>query len=81
MKSKLSKDFNISEEKIILDATITEEGRFRVQIIFQSEEFNSLDKNQFINKFKHDPDFEELKHLKGIFEDVVMGVIKLSRNL
>ena len=80
LRSKLSKDFNISEKKIILDATISEDGAFRVQIIFESEEFNTLDKNQFINKFKNDPDFEELKNLKGIFEDVVMGVIKLSKN-
>ena len=62
LRSKLSKDFNISEKKIILDATISEDGAFRVQIIFESEEFNTLDKNQFINKFKNDPDFEELKN-------------------
>ena len=80
LKSKLSKDFNISEKKIFLDATLSEKGRFRVQIIFQSEEFNSLDKNQFINKFKSDPDFAELNCLKGIYEDVVMGIIKLSKN-
>ena len=61
-------------------ATLSEEGSFRVQIIFQSEEFNNLDLNQFINKFKYDPEFAELKNLKDIHEDVIMGVIKLSKD-
>ena len=64
------------EEKIIVAATLSEEGRFRVQIIFKNEDFNNLDFNQFINKFKYDPEFAELKNLKDIHEDVIMGVIK-----
>ena len=39
-----------------------------------------LDKNQFINKFRNDPEFPELKYLKDIYEDVIMGEVKLSRN-
>ena len=80
LKAKLSKDFNISEEKIIVAPTVSKEGKFRVQIIFQSEEFNNLDINQFINKFKSDPDFAELKHLKSIHEDIIIGGINLTKN-
>ena len=78
LKLKLSKDYNIPPEKIIV--TLPQKGSFRVQIIFQSEEFNNLDKNQFINKFRNDPDFDELKNLKEIHEDVIMGAVKLTRN-
>ena len=78
LKLKLSKDYNIPPEKIIV--TLPQKGSFRVQVIFQSEEFNNLDKNQFINKFKNDPDFDELKNLKDIHEDVIMGGVKLTRN-
>ncbi len=80
LKSKLSKDFKIPKEKIIVDATLPQKGRFRVQVIFQSEEFNNLNIKQFLGKFKSDSDFEELKNLKEIHEDVIMGIIKLSKN-
>ena len=79
LKLKLSKDYNIPPEKIIV--TLPQKGSFHVQVIFQSEDFHKLDKNDFINKFKNDPEFEELKNLKDIHEDVIMGGVKLSRNL
>ena len=75
LKNKLNKDFKIPKEKIIVVSSLSEEGRFRVQIIFQSEEFNNLDINQFIYKFKNDPNFVELKNLKDIQEDVIKGII------
>ena len=53
LKLKLSKDYNIPPEKIIV--TLPQKGSLRVQVIFQSDDFHNLDKNQFINKFKNDP--------------------------
>ena len=56
------------------------EGRFRIQIIFQSDEFNQLDTNEFENKFKNEDCYPELKNLKSIHEDVIMGMCKLRRD-
>jgi hypothetical protein len=78
LKLKLSKDYNIPPEKIII--TLPQKGSLHVQVIFQSDEFHDLDKNQFINKFKNDPEFKELSNLKDIHEDVIMGAVKLTRN-
>ena len=78
LKLKLSKDYNLPPEKIIV--TFPQKGSFHVQLIFQSNDFHNLDKNQFINKFKNDPEFKELSNLKDIHEDVIMGAVKLSRN-
>ena len=78
MKLKLSKDYNLPPEKIIV--TFPQKGSFHVQLIFQSDDFHDLDKNQFINKFKNDPEFKELANLKDIHEDVIMGAVKLTRN-
>ena len=79
LKLKLSKDYNIPPEKIVI--TFPERGSFHVQLIFQSDEFNNLNQAQFINKFKNDPEFKELSNLKSIHEDVIMGGVKLSRNV
>ena len=78
LKLKLSKDYNLPPEEIIV--TLPQKGSFHVQVIFQSKDFHDLDKNQFIKKFKNDPDFEELSNLKDIHEEVIMGAVKLSRN-
>ena len=66
LKLKLSKDYNLPPEEIIV--TLPQKGSFHVQVIFQSKDFHDLDKNQFIKKFKNDPDFEELSNLKDIHE-------------
>ena len=42
LKLKLSKDYNIPPEKIIV--TLPQRGSLHVQVIFQTEEFNNLDK-------------------------------------
>ena len=78
LKLKLSKDYNLPPEKIIV--TFPQKGSFHVQLIFQSDDFHDLYKNQFINKFKNDPEFKELANLKDIHEDVIMGAVKLTRN-
>ena len=62
LKIKISKDYGIPPEKIIV--TLPQKGSLRVQVIFQSDDFHNLDKNQFINKFKNDPEFKELSNLK-----------------
>ena len=81
LKSKLSKDYNIPKEKIIV--TYLQEGSVRVQVIFQSDEFNNLDEKEFLDKFKNenDEDFKELKNLKEIHTDVIMSGCKLNKNL
>ena len=78
LKSKLSKDYNIPKEEIIV--TLPQKGSFRVQIIFQGYEFHNLNKKDFIEKFKNDKDFKELSNLKEIHEDIITGAVKLTRN-
>ena len=78
LKLKLSKDYNIPPEKIII--TLPQKGSLHVQVIFQSEDFQNLNKNQFINKFQNDPEFKELSNIKDIHEDVIMGGVKLNRS-
>ncbi len=77
LKLKLSKDFNIPLDKIVI--TLPQKGSFHVQVIFQSDEFNNLDINQFKNKFKYDNQFKELLNLKEIHQDIIMGGCKLSK--
>ena len=77
LKLKLSKDYNIPINQIIV--TFPQRGSFHVQVIFQSNEFNDLDINEFKNKFKNDPKFEELSNLKEIHTDVIMGGCKLTK--
>ena len=60
LRMKLSKDYNIPPEKIVI--TFPQKGSFHVQVIFQSDEFNNLNKQQFINKFKNDPEYKELSN-------------------
>ena len=79
LKQKLSKSYNIPMDKIIV--TLPKKGNFHVQVIFQSEEFNNLDINEFKNKFKYDPDFKELSNLKEIHTDVIMGGCKLKKSI
>ena len=79
LKLKLSKDYNIPPEKIIV--TLPQKGSLHVQVIFQSEEFNNLNKKQFIDKFKNDPEFAELSNLKDIQEDAIMGGFKLRADM
>ena len=76
LKLKLSKDYNIPPDEIIV--TFPQKGSLHVQVIFQSIDFNNLDKVEFINKFKNDPEFKELSNLKDIHEDIIMGAAKIS---
>ena len=76
LKLKLSKDYNIPIDKIIV--TFPQKGSLHVQVIFQSDEFNNLNKNDFINKFKNDEEFKELQNLKEIHSDIIMNVFKFG---
>ena len=78
LKKKLSKDYNIPMEEIIV--TYPKKGSFNVQVIFQSDEFNNLDLGEFKRKFQNDKEFKELNNLKEIHADVIMGACKLSKN-
>ena len=78
LRKKLSRDYNINPEEIII--TYPEKGSFEVQVIFQIGEFNNLNITEFENKFKNEKEFEELKFLKSIHTDVLMGAYKLTKN-
>ena len=77
LKKKLSKDYNIPEDKIIV--TFPQKGSFHVQVIFQSDLFNDLNLEDFKQKFKEDSEFKELQNLKEIHSDVILGGGKLSQ--
>jgi len=78
LKEKISKDYNISKETIII--TLPQRGSLRVQIIFQSNEFNDLDIEDFKSKFQNDNEFSELQNLKEIHTDVIMQACKLKKS-
>ena len=78
LKMKLSKDYGIPVDKIVV--TFPQKGSYRVQVIFQSDEFNNLDSNQFMSKFKNDYEYKELSNLKEIHQDLVIGGCKLTKN-
>ena len=78
LKSKICNDFKIPSDKIVI--ALSKKNGFHVQLIFQSDEFNNLDKEDFTQKFKDDPNFPELKNLKDIQVDTIIGAIKLSPN-
>ena len=77
LKEKIAKDYNISKDKIIV--AYRQRGCVAVQIIFQSDEFNNLNIDEFKSKFKNEKNFPELQNLKEIHEDVIVGGCKLSR--
>ena len=77
LKEKINKDYNIPKEKIII--TLPQKGSLRVQIIFQSNEFNDLDIEEFKKKFQNDNEYSELQNLKEIHTDVIMQACKLTK--
>ena len=80
LRKKLSKEYNIPEDKIII--TNPQKGSYNVQVIFESEEFN--DRNIDINQFKNnctEKEFEKLKNLKEIHTSLIMDGCKLTRKM
>ena len=78
LKKKLSMEYNIPEDKIII--TCPEKGSYKVHVIFLSEEFDTLEQDRFINSCTQD-EFKELCKLKEIQKKVIMGGVKLSLNM
>ena len=74
LRTKLSKEYNISEDKIII--TNPQRGSFKLTIIFQSEDFD-LTKEELAEKFKDEP---ELVKLKEIHTDILLGACKISKD-
>ena len=78
IKTKISKDYNISKDEIIV--TFPQRGSYCVQVIFESDKFNNIDIEDFKSKFRNDKDFPELNNLKEIHSDVLMSICKLNKN-
>ena len=78
IKIKISKDYKIPKDKIII--TYPQKGSLSVQLIFQSDEFNNLNLEEFKQKFKKDKEFSELQNLKEIHTDVIIGACKLKKS-
>ena len=78
LKSKISKDYKIPKDEIII--TYPQKGSMSVQLIFQNDEFNDLNLDEMKQKFKNDKEFSDLKNLKEIHTDLIMGACKLSKN-
>ena len=76
LRKKLSKEYNIPEDKIIV--TNPQKGSYSVQVIFESEDFNKEDLD--INKFKSnctEDEFKELTNLKKIHSSLIMEGCRL----
>ena len=80
LKKKLSLEYNIPEQKIII--TNPQKGSYQVSVIFMDEGFNtSIDANGLKDKFKNDKDFKEISYLKQIHKTLIMEGCKLSINM
>ena len=78
LRKKLSLDYNIPEDKIII--TCPQKGSYKVQVIFISEDFD-LNPEQFKNSCTNDEEFKELCYLKEIQKKVIMEGVKLAPNM
>ena len=79
LKKKLSIEYNIPEDKIII--TCPEKGSYKVTVIFMSDEFNNdFSKEKFINSCTQE-EFKELCNLKDIQKGVIMDGVKLSLSM
>ena len=82
LRKKLSIEYNIPEDKIIL--TNPQKGSYEIQVIFETDEFNKIDilnMDKFKEKCKNDANFKELCHLKQIHKSLIMEGCKLSENM
>ena len=79
LKKKLSIEYNIPEDKIII--TCPEKGSYKIQVIFLSEEFEAPNPEQFRNSCENEKDFKELCYLKEIQKKVIIEGVKLNQNM
>ena len=77
LRSKLSGDFNIPKEKIVV--TFPQRGSFKVQVIFQSDDFNDLSEEDFKDRFKYDDKYPELSKLKTVHSTLLTPAFRLSK--
>ena len=70
LRKKLSKNYNISGNKIILDSLGKENGQIPVMFITENFDNNFNEKN-FENKFNNDEEFKDLCYLKEVRKDIV----------
>ena len=75
LRKKLSKEFNISEDEIII--TFPRKGSYQVTVIFMSIDFE-LKKEDLIEIFKNEKD--ELGKLKDVEKGLIIEGWKLSKN-
>ncbi len=68
LREKLSKEYNINEEDIII--TFPRRGSYQVTIIFKSQDFE-LNEEELIKKFQNEKD--ELSKLKKIKSGIILG--------
>ena len=79
LRKKLSMEYNIPEDKIIL--TNAQRGSYKIQVIFETSKFNkSLDVNSWKNNC-NDEEFKELCNLKEIHTSLLMEGCKLKPNM
>ena len=76
LRKKLSKEYNIKEEDIII--SFPRHGSYQVTIIFKSEDFK-LEKDDLIKKFQNEKD--ELGKLKSIEQGIIIGGCCLHKNM
>ena len=79
LRKKLSIEYNIPENKIII--TNPQRGSYQIQVIFQTDDFNNLDMNTLKDKCKNDEEFKEIGKLKQVQESLIMSACKLSGSM
>jgi len=76
LKKKLSKEYNIDEDEIII--SFPQKGSYQITVIFKQKEFFDLKKNDLLEKFKDEPELGKLKYLH---EDLILSGCKLSPDM
>ena len=79
LKQKLSKDYHISEDKIII--LEPKRGSLTVPIIFQNDDFNNLDLDDWKMKLKNDYEYPEFQCIKGINKGAIMISCILTKKM
>ena len=53
----------------------------KIQKIFGSEDFNEMSIKELENKYKNEVNFQELITLKSIYNDILTGAFKLTKDM
>ena len=79
LRKKLSIEYNIPEDKIII--TNAQRGSYRIQVIFESEDFNKNIDIKTLTKNCDNNEFKELKYLKNVQTSLIMEGCKLTEEM